>query len=533
MDPPFPVPLHAPVKRDTATTRRGFLQAAGTAAAFASAPQTAGRDTGEPSAHLNVLLVLVDDLRPELGCYGSPHVKTPNIDRVAERGMTFLRSYCQQSASNPGRTALLTGLRPDTTRVYDHRVHFRATSPGATTIPAHFRAHGYETTGFGRVFDSPELDDEDSWSIPPWTPGNPAWGSPDNEGLARERWNGARRAGWRVPAARAGSVGSGVAAEPARDRSWWTAEEGDTLPDAQCAAEAAEAIGSMGGSRFLIAVGLQAPRLPLVAPAESIRLYPTGMSDAPQAPDPPRDAPPFALHGSEEIRGFADIPDSGPIPTSKGRELIRAYRACVSFADRQIGVLLDALESNGLSGSTVVAIAGVTGSHLGELGLWGGHSTYEVATHTPLVVRAPGQSNAGRKTSALVESVDLFPSLCALCGLPGRRGMEGSSWRGVFDAPKRLWKRAVFSQQPRAIPGIGPGMGYSMRTARYRYTEWSALDSPYSTAELYDYKESRNEVRNFANRPEHLSLANGLAHMMREGWQGSLPPTQAPRRARG
>ncbi len=196
--------------------------------------------------------------------------------------------------------------------------------------------------------------------------------------------------------------------------------------------------------------------------------------------------------------------------------------------DAQVGVLLEALDSLGLADSTVVALAGVNGSHLGELGLWNKNSNYEAATHAPLVVRAPGQRNAGRRTAALVEGVDLFPSLCSLCGIPRPDGLEGSSWRGLFDDPKRLWKRAVYSQHPRAIPGIGPGMGYSMRTSRYRYTEWSALESPYSTAELYDYKESPHELRNLANQPLYVSLVNGLAHMLREGWQSSRPPTELP-----
>ncbi len=502
------------------------MRAAGASATtFAVGARGSARDRNPPLPPLNVLLVLVDDFRPELGCYGSARVKTPSVDRVADRGITFLRSYCQQAASNPARTALLTGLRPDTTRVYDDRAHFRASAPAVTTIPGHFRSHGYQTTGFGRVFDSPQLDDGNAWSIAPWFPGNPAWQSAENERLAKQRWEGMRASGWgRAPVPELG--------DSAAETSWRIAGNGESLPDAECADAAAAAIGTLGEGKFLIAVGLEAPRLPLIAPEDKFQLYATGRSDAPRSPEPPRDAPSFALHRSEEIRRFADIPADGPVPVSKGRELIRAYRACVSFADEQIGKLVDALDAHGLSDRTVVVITGVTGSHLGELGLWGKNSNYDAATHTPLIVRAPRQSNAGRKTEALVEAVDLFPSLCALCGIPKLPRMEGSSWRGIFDAPKRIWKRAVFSQQPRAIPGIGPGMGYSMRTFRYRYTEWSALDSPYSTVELYDYKGFRDEVRNFANHPEHVSLANGLAHMLREGWLGSLPPTEAPARSR-
>ena len=476
-----------------------------------------------------MLLVLVDDLRPELGCYGNPRVKTPRIDRLATRGMTFLRSYCQQAASSPSRTALLTGLRPDTTRVYDQRIHFRAYRPNAITLPEQFREHGYETTAFGKVFDSSALDDRRSWSIAPWNPGGPAWHSDENDAVSEANWERLRRGGWRIAEEEAGS-----AAETARSKSWRASSaDASQLADGQVAAAAAEAIAKLSDRPFFIAVGLRGPSLPMIAPERFFNLYPAGRSDIPRAPDPPRDAPTFALHGSQEIRGFEDVPAEGPIPIPKARELIRAYRACVTFADFQIGALLDALDRSGIAERTAVAIVGVSGSHLGELGLWNKHSNYEAATHTALVVRAPRQRNAGRKTEALVESVDLFPSLCAICDIPLAPNMEGSSWRGIFDDPKRLWKRAVFSQHPRVIPGVGPGMGYSMRTPRYRYTEWSGIDSPYSTAELYDYKDSGNELRNIANRPEHVSLVNGLAHMLREGWEGSRPPTQLPTRVRG
>ena len=512
------------------TSRRTFLRSGGVSlSAVAAAATGLAQEVAAPESKLNVLLVFVDDLRPELGCYGSPRVKTPQIDRVAANGMTFLRSYCQQAASSPSRTSLLTGLRPDTTRVYDHRTHFRAYRPNAVTLPEQFRNHGYTTTAFGKVFESPALDDRPSWSIAPWSPGGPAWRSDESDALSRANWERLQASRWRIT-----EESVDEADEPDTPRSWRESEVSESeLPDAQTAEAAAKAIAQLKDRPFFVAVGFRRPALPLIAPARFFDLYPKGVSDIPKAPDPPRDAPTFALHSSEEIRKFDDIPAEGPIPIAKARELIRAYRACVTFTDSRIGVLLDALDRNGIADRTAVAIVGVSGSHLGELGLWNKNSNYEAATHTPLVVRAPRQRNAGRKTEALVESVDLFPSLCAICGIPLAPNMEGSSWRGIFDDPKRLWKRAVFSQHPRVIPGVGPGMGYSMRTARHRYTEWSGIDSPYKTFELYDYRDSHNELRNIANRPQHVSLVNGLAHMMREGWQGSLPPTQLPTRIRG
>lgn len=510
-----------------APSRRDFLRQGGLSVTCAASVARA-QDPDESSPPKNVLLVLVPDLRPELGCFGSARVRSPHIDRLAKSGMTFLRNYCQQAASGPSRASLLTGLRPDTIRVYDDRVHFRRALPGAVTIPQHFRRHGYVTTAFGSVFGRPALDDRESWSIAPWIPGGPDWKSAAGESMAAERWTRLQSQGW-LAGAESNAGGSDAGAEP--QRSLQISEtSGRDLTDGRVAEAAAKAIAALKNDRFMIAVGFSRPGLPLVAPEPFYDLYPAG--GGPQAPDPPLDAPSFALHGSPEIRAFADIPDDGPIPEEKARELIRAYRACVSFVDAQIGTLLDALESQGLAETTVTAVLAVTGSHLGELGLWNKHSNYESATRAPMVVRAPGQRNAGRKTSALVESVDLFPSLCSLCGLPKPAALDGSSWQPIFDDPKRLWKRAAYSQHPRMIPGVGPGMGYSMRTSRHRYTEWAGIDSPYKTVELYDYKEAPVEWRNIANRPEYVSLVNGLAHMHREGWQGSRPPTELPTSSR-
>ena len=504
--------------------RREFLRRSGCALApLALAESVDGANRGEQAPLRNALLVLVDDLRTDLGCYGNTRVRTPNIDRLASQGLTFLRSYCQQAASVPSRTSLLTGLRPDTTRVYDDRTHFRRAVPGGLTLPQHFRRHGYATAGFGRVFGPRALDDRPSWEFATWSPGGPAWRSLELDELAATDWDLLGGRDWRID----GPAGTQDSSTPIG--SWSMAPEDEAeLADSRTTRTAVEALAHLRDRRFFVAVGFRRPRLPLVAPERFFDLYPRGTWGASESPEPPLDAPAFALRGAEDIRGYADIPTEGPLPEPKEREVIRAYRACVSYVDTQIGNLMDALDEQGLSESTAVAVVGVNGSHLGELGLWTRNSVYEVATHAPLVVRAPWQRNAGRRTSALVESVDLFPSLCALCGIPVPAGLEGSSWRGLFDDPKRLWKRAVFSQHPRVIPSVGPGMGYSMRTSRHRYTEWSGLDSPYSTAELYDYKDSANELRNIANRPEHGSLVNGLAHMMREGWRGSLPPPFLP-----
>ena len=172
-----------------------------------------------------------------------------------------------------------------------------------------------------------------------------------------------------------------------------------------------------------------------------------------------------------------------------------------------------------------MVLVGDHGYHLGEHGLWNKQTNFENAVRTPLIVRYPGQTAKGRKTSALTELTDIYPSLCEISNLPIPEGLEGSTFAPLFDDPDRIWKRAVFSQYPREIPGVGPGMGYSMRTSRFRYTEWRAEGTPYKAVELYDYVEDPHETANIAARPENMSLVNGLAGMLQEGWRSSFPPT--------
>ncbi len=481
----------------------------------------------------NVLFIAVDDLRPDLGCYGNAQVRTPNIDRLSASGLTFLRSYCQQAVCNPSRTSMLTGKRPDTTRIYDLQTHFRRYLPDAVTLPEQFRGSGYETTAFGKIFHKPQLNDYPSWSIAPWIPDQHGWRTEENEAFARRNWDRLRANAWisderfyfdpkKRDAGRDGISAWGL-------QSWRAPDVADSeLPDGRTAREAAAALERIKNRPFFMAVGFLRPHLPFAAPSKYFDLYPRRKIEESAAPLSPEGAPDYALHDSAELRGYDDIPPQGAIPSLKARELIRAYRASVSYIDAQVGVLLDALDRNGLAEDTVVVLWGDHGYHLGDLGLWNKHSNFEAATHTPLIVRAPGLRNVGRKTKALNEAVDIYPSLCDICGIPRPADLEGSSWMPLFANPNQIWKRAAFSQYPRKIPGVGPGMGYSMRTSRYRYTEWSAIDSPYKAAELYDYRDNVHELRNLANLPQHVSLVNGLSRMLREGWRASLPPTELP-----
>ena len=513
-------------------SRRQLLRAtAGSAAILLPTHGLAKKKSPKPE--LNVLFIAVDDLRPSLGCYGDPDIRTPNIDALAANGLTFTSAYCQQAVCSPSRTSLLTGLRPDTTRVHDLQTHFRRFLRDTVTIPEHFKDHGYVTAGFSKIFHKPELDDLQSWSVPSWIPDHHGWNTVESRRFVRAKWDGLRSNNWisnerfyyepakRKPAVE-GQHGWGM-------RSWESRRVADNqLADGMTADAVVHALGELRRKRFFLAAGFLKPHLPFVAPEKYFDLYPKSQIDLAAFREPPAGAPPYAFHNSNELRGYINIPQSGPIPADQARDLIRAYRASVSYVDAQIGRLLKALDDLRLRDNTVVVLWGDHGYHLGDHGLWNKHTNLEAATRAPLIVSAPGRLGKNRKTSGLTELVDIFPALCELCGLDRPEALEGSSFVPLFDDPDRLWKRAVFSQYPREIPGVGPGMGYSIRTRRYRYTEWRAQDFPYTSAELYDYEADPLETRNIANRPENISLVNGLQGMLREGWRSSLPPTEGP-----
>lgn len=514
-------------------SRRDVLRAVSAGALGTLLPRRAPAQRKKKASDLNVLFIAVDDLRPSLGCYGDPDVHTPNIDALAAGGLTFTGAYCQQAVCSPSRTSLLTGLRPDTTHVHDLQTHFRRYRPNAVTLPEHFKNRGYTSAAFSKVFHNPSLDDQQSWSLPSWMPDAEEWKSTASGDATLQRWNELQANGWmsqgrssyeplNVAPAAEGQSGGGMP-------SWESRRVSDNeLADGMTADAVVHALGELRRERFFVAAGFLKPHLPFVAPEKYFDLYPKSQIDLAAFRDAPAGAPAYALHDSAEMRAYNDMPQEGPIPDDQARELIRAYRASVSYVDAQIGKVLDALDDLNLREKTVVVLLGDHGYHLGDHGLWSKHTNFEAATRAPLIVRAPGRLNKGRKTRALSEFVDVYPSLCELCGLDRPRGLEGSSFVPLLDDPNRLWKRAAFSQYPREIPGVGAGMGYSIRTRRFRYTEWRAADSPYTSSELYDYQEDPLETRNIASRPENVSLVNGLQGMLREGWRASLPPTEGP-----
>jgi iduronate 2-sulfatase len=477
---------------------------------------------------LNVLMIAVDDLRPEAGCYGVPLIQTPHIDALARRGTVFMQAYCQQAVCSPSRTSLLTGRRPDTTKVYELQTHFRATIPDVVTLPQHFKNHGYHTQGFSKIYHG-GLDDPASWSEPHWTPKRPRYGKPETLAELQRRRERARAEG-RLPAnsprERDPKTGAVLRIPPpqagVRGPSWEDPDAADSaLPDGETADKVIETLRQVKDKPFFLAAGFLNPHLPFAAPKKYFDLYPLDKMRLASNPFAPEDAPAFALTNSGELRNYSDIPKEGPIPDAKARELIRGYYAATSYTDAQIGRVLAEIDRLGLRENTIVVLWGDHGWQLGEHGLWNKHTNFEVATRSLLVVSAPGQKRVNARTDSLTEFVDIYPTLCELAGLPLPDGLEGASFRRLLDDPKLPFKQAAFSQYPRPRQKV---MGYTMKTARFRYTEWRREDGEVVARELYDHKQDPRENVNAAGRREHKELVSRLSAQLRDGWRAAMPP---------
>ncbi len=477
-----------------------------------------GTAQAEEKSRPHVLFIVVDDLRPELGCYDAPGIQSPNMDALAKRGTVFTRAYCQQAVCGPSRTSFLTGLRPDSTRIYDLKTHFRLHRPDAVTLPQFFKEHGYRTQSLGKVFHD-LLDDPPSWSVRSWAPEDAMYGKPENQAALARMQERLKSEGrllqidhvQRDPKTNAilsvHSKGSVRAIGP----SWEDPEVADDqLRDGKLADKAIEVLGQQHDEPFFLAVGFYRPHLPFVAPRKYYDLYPVQSLVPAHNAEPPKDAPRIALTNLEELRTYSDIPKTGPISEEKARELTRGYAACVSYVDAQIGRLLAELDRLRLRERTVVVLCGDHGWHLGEQGLWGKQTNFEIATRAPLIISVPGQVQRGARTEALVELVDLYPTLAELCGLSVPAGIDGTSLVPVLEAPDRPFKTAVFSQYPRREV-----MGRSIRTDRYRYTEWAKPGSSPLDIELYDHQRDPGETVNIAHAAENKALTAALSQQLR------------------
>jgi arylsulfatase A-like enzyme len=449
----------------------------------------------------NVLFLPVDDLKPLLGCYGATQVKTPNIDALAKRGVIFTRAYCQQAVCGPSRASFMTGRRPDSTRVYDLVTDFRKALPNCVTLSQRFKDAGYFAVSVGKIYH-PGLDDAASWSVPNTYKLGGRFFDPN----LLEEAKGARKDG----------ASEGGEATLVRGKSFEIVDcADDELPDGKIANHAIDLLRANKDRRFFIAAGFMRPHLPFVAPRRYYDMYPPDSIKLADNPFPPKDVPKPAMHNFGELRSYSDIPKKGPIDDAKARELIRGYYASTTFVDAQIGKVLKELDRLGLAESTIVVLWGDHGYHLGDHGLWNKHSNFEEAARAPLMIAMPGMKHSGAACDALVEFVDVYPTLCALAGISAPSDLEGRSFAPLLDDPKQPFKQAAFSQYPRGKNL----MGRSMRTDRYRYTEWQDKSGKATARELYDHKTDPEENTNIAGRPENTALVEKLAAELKSSWR--------------
>jgi len=452
------------------------------------------------SSHPNILFICVDDLKPLLGCYGNKLIRSPSIDRLATRGLRFDAAYCNQAVCAPSRNCLLTGVRSTTLGIYDLGTNFRQSIPDAVTLPQFFLRNSYRTEALGKIFHVGHGNHEDpaSWSVPHFPEKSIAYVLPENhakQGMTREE--------------ALFSNETDVAKLP-RGAPYESADVPDNAyPDGRIADEAIrrlQAAKEKPSEPFFLAVGFLKPHLPFCAPKKYWDLYDRASFTLPSLRNPPEGAPPYAPTTWGEVRQYSDIPETGPLNDEQARALIHGYHAAVSFVDTQIGRVLDELERLGLASNTIIVLWGDHGWHLGDHGMWSKHTNYEEATHIPLLIIAPGITKPGSSTRALAESVDLYPTLCELAGLPKPKlpqaqTLEGRSLVPVLKDPSRGSKEAIFHVFPRNRRRDGQVLGRAVRTDRYRLVEWKKTGAPADTAdlELYDYQADPLETRNLAS----------------------------------
>jgi len=470
----------------------------------------------------NVLFIAVDDLKPVLGCYGDKLVKSPNIDRLAARGVVFERAYCNQAVCAPSRNSLLTGVRPTTLGIYDLGTNFRRASPKAVTLPQYFIQHGYRAEALGKIFHVGHGNHEDpaSWSVPHFQEKSIAYvlpASKDGQPLTREEAFFANRSPANLP----------------RGAAYESPAVPDTdYPDGKIADEA---IRRLQGAKakpnepFFLAVGFLKPHLPFCSPKKYWDLYDRAAFTVPSLRTPPEGAPKYAPPIWGELRQYSDMPTTGPVTDEQARTLIHGYHAAVSFMDSQLGRVLDELDRLALTSNTIIVLWGDHGWHLGDHAWWCKHSNYEQATRIPLIVSAPGVTKPGtRATNALVESVDLYPTLAELAGLPAPQvpqGLDGKSFLAELRDPDLGTKNHIFHVYPR-----GERIGRAVRTAQFRLVEWKVPGTAATAAdlELYDYVKDPLETKNVASdQPEVVARMRALL----AGLPEAKPQIKAPGRA--
>ena len=487
----------------------------------------------------NILFIAVDDLKPLLNHYGHPFMHTPNFDRLAKMGVTFTNANVQYAVCGPSRASIMTGATPDNTKVWDLHTDFRKSAPDLMSMPEYLITQGYETTAVGKIYhkgSSAPGHDGKSWSIPHILPEDfdPAYGSPAfNVYQNKETKAKMKKLAEEGKTENKKKNQRNFVFQKLKPSTESAAVSDEAYQDGIYTKEAIKKMAMLkeGGKPFFLGVGYQRPHLPFVAPKKYWDLYKREEINLAAFRGLSEGTPKVAYQSFGELRSYTDIDNNvragEELPEAKQRELIHGYMACVSYIDAQIGKLLDALETQGLTENTVIVLWGDHGFHLGDHTLWCKHSNFEQATRIPLMFAGPGVAK-NKTENQPVELVDVFPTLFDLCGVPNAKQTDGKSLVPVLDNNEKtiLEKDYAISQYKRR-KSI---MGYSIRTERYRYTEWhdnnyrsfdTYKDRNITAVELYDYESDPNETKNFAKDKNYKTVVNDLqgklkAHLSKE-----------------
>ncbi|MEO9892723.1 sulfatase [Aurantibacter sp.] len=514
----------------------------------------------------NILFIAVDDLRPEIGAYGSEIAVTPHMDQLASQGILFENAYCQQAICSPSRASLMTGARPETINVFENYNYFRDENPDIITLPQHFKNNGYETVYAGKIYHGKFTDSALSWSRQP---------AVDKVKFKRPKLVGgyALKKNQEIYRKNQAEIRAKYTSNSHYALGRGPAYESADVPDhaytdgyhTELAIATLKDMVEKNDRPFFLGLGFRLPHLDWLAPKKYWDLYDREQIPMAEHNKAPVDGAAMGLHASFELRVRHGIPKSGPIEGELARTLKHAYLASVSYVDAQIGKMISALEESGVRDNTIIILWSDHGWHLGDMGVWGKATNYEIATRVPMMIWTPNMPNEsrGKKSDALVELIDMYPTLTELAGLELPNHLEGQSFVPLLTNPKRKWKKAAFSQFPspairewaanpltpemretyfgplieevegRIIKQQGEKwnrdlfendlMGYSMRTEQYRFVAWKDRKNAQSKpvyVELYDHETDPDETKNIAS--EHIELVEQLTIQLSKGWRGNL-----------
>jgi arylsulfatase A-like enzyme len=456
----------------------------------------------------NVLWIMSDDLRPQLGCYGDPVVKSPHLDSLSSSGLQFDRAYVQCAICSPSRNSMLSGLRPNTTGLRGFGTRVRDAVPDIVTLPQHFKNNGYHVRGFGKIFHIyaesmlGSEDDPESWSVPLQLPTVPVWGPQQNR--LRDRL---------IDEALAQGKRFSHPHDWPRAETWDDSDVADDeMQDGNITAMAETFLRTRRGNEepFFLAVGFLRPHLPFNAPRRYWDLYDPEAISLPEFRQLPHNAPRWAVTQGI-VKNYYNMPPFESIDERFLRRYTQAYLACISYVDACVGRLLAALQHSGHAENTIVVFLGDHGYQMGEYDSWGHkHSNFEISTRAPLIMRSPGMRDPGRRTRQVTEFLDLYPTLCDLAQLAPPNHLEGRSFARLMDDPGFSHREAAFSEMVR-----GKRIGRSLRNGDFRYTEWRDDLGKVVATELYDHRNDDEvgvlETTNVVESPAFRSVIGNLS----------------------